>query len=818
MSHKHSIYDSDSHFSINPTTRVIKNESSSKTTLIQYDHNSERFTFEMPRYIEGHDMSLCNVVQVHYLNIDSTTKEQSEDAYDVVDLQLSPEDESIVICSWLISQNATKYVGSLNFVLRLSCVTDGVIEYAWNTAVYSQISVSTGIYNTDTIAEDYSDIIASWTARIEALEQGGGTGSGLTEEQAADLAANTEARHTHSNKDVLDCFGVNYAQTLPTFKGKNSSKEVTLIDLDSVVSRDNALRVDFDNKLTSYYTSKEIDEKGFITADDLETAIDNIPPVSDEQVSEAVNDYLAENPVGSEDFVLKEEFNNPHKYPNAQPTANLINLDNITYGYYVSETTGALTKNDTYRATEYIPVKPSTNYVGKSTTMRYAWYDKDKVFISGAKKVLNEVSPENAAYLRMTLSDSVMADFMIVEGTVYPQKFIPYRTKLPWLTPELPEMKAYDFAVDGAKTTENLFNKFSAEDGFFVGETNGVKQATSGHSITDFIKCKPSVLLSGNYGTRLCFYDENYRFISGYRFADPDNHTTTTPENTAYLRMSANNTVIENTMVVEGDSVPQIYVPYGVVAPWLHTETKLSKYHGKKMVCFGDSITYGGYNTVITEDTGIETVNAGFSSARYAYKENVGVKNYFSLYNIIDAICTGDWGIPEQIIGVEGYTGRANQIEKLKTVDFNTVDFVSFAYGTNDFGSATPYADSDNLYDINTVSGAVRYAIKTLLTTYPHIRIIVSLPIYRFFTDENNVVIEDSETKDFGGGTIPQYCEAIKKAAQDMKIPVVDMYNEGGINEFNRLNYFNITDGTHPNSKGSAVIGHGIAEGVLRYL
>lgn len=692
-----------------------------------------------------------------------------------------------------------------------------------------------------------------------------------------ELKANTEARHTHDNKEVLDRFGVNYADTFPTFRVSGSGGYRTIALHDDVISRDNSLRVEFNNKLSAvpkfdivvvdelptenisdttvylvrntetegnlyteyiyvneaweclggqsvdidlsnYYTKPQIDEKGFITSDDLETAIDNIPPVSDEQISEAVNDYLAENPVGSEDFVLKEEFNNPHKYPNAQPTANLINLDNITYGYYVSETTGALAKNDAYRVTEYIPVKPSTDYVGKSTTMRYAWYDKDKVFISGGKKALNEVSPENAAYLRMTLSDANMADFMIVEGSAYPQKFIPYKTKLPWLTPELPEMKAYDFAVDGAKTTENLFNKFAVENGFYVSETNGAKIATSSHSITDFIKCKPNILLSGNYGTRLCFYDENYRFISGYRFADPDNHTTTTPENTAYLRMSANNTVIENTMVVEGDSVPQIYVPYGVDVPWLYTDTKISKYHGKKMVCFGDSITYGGYNTVITEDTGIETVNAGFSSARYAYKENVGVKNYFSLYNIIDAICTGDWSVPEQIIGVDGYTGQANQVEKLKTVDFNTVDFVSFAYGTNDFGSATPYADSDNLYDINTVSGAVRYAIKTLLTTYPHIRIIVSLPIYRFFTDENNVVIEDSETKDFGGGTIPQYCEAIKKAAQDMKIPVVDMYNEGGINEFNRLNYFNITDGTHPNSKGSAVIGHGIAEGVLRYL
>jgi hypothetical protein len=36
--------------------------------------------------------------------------------------------------------------------------------------------------------------------RIEALEQGGG----ITEEQVANLTANTEARHTHENKAVLD--------------------------------------------------------------------------------------------------------------------------------------------------------------------------------------------------------------------------------------------------------------------------------------------------------------------------------------------------------------------------------------------------------------------------------------------------------------------------------------------------------------------------------------------------------------------------------------------------------------------------------------
>ena len=179
--HRHKVYDTDSIFSVVPHTRILKNEKSAKITLIQHDHNSERFTFEIPRFIEEHDMSECNVVQVHYINIESGNPEnQSKDVYDVEDLHISIDDDNKVICSWLISQNATKYVGSLNFVVRFSCVTNGVVNYAWNTAVYSGIFVSSGIYNSDVIAEEHSDILASWAARIEALEQGG-FGGGTTD-------------------------------------------------------------------------------------------------------------------------------------------------------------------------------------------------------------------------------------------------------------------------------------------------------------------------------------------------------------------------------------------------------------------------------------------------------------------------------------------------------------------------------------------------------------------------------------------------------------------------------------------------------------
>lgn len=200
MALKHSVYDTDTHFFINPTTRALINESSSKNTMIQYDHNSERITFEIPRYIEGHDMSLCDLIQVHYNNINSTTKEQNCGVYKVDDMQISPEDENIVILSWLISGNATKYVGSLNFLIRFACAADdGTLYYVWNTAIYSGISVSSGIYNGDVVAEEYTDILAQWE---KELMNAGGEGVNMVEE-AANAAVDSITQYSEQVKASL---------------------------------------------------------------------------------------------------------------------------------------------------------------------------------------------------------------------------------------------------------------------------------------------------------------------------------------------------------------------------------------------------------------------------------------------------------------------------------------------------------------------------------------------------------------------------------------------------------------------------------------
>ena len=162
MALKHDVYDTGTPFSIDPVSREIKNESLSKIVLMQADHNSECFSFKIPRFIDGHDMSLCNVVQVHYINIDAKTRDQSKGVYYITDMHISEDDENTIVFSWLVSWNATKYAGTLNFLIRFACTDGSTALYVWNTNVFKEVYISAGIYNGEAMLNDYVDILEAW--------------------------------------------------------------------------------------------------------------------------------------------------------------------------------------------------------------------------------------------------------------------------------------------------------------------------------------------------------------------------------------------------------------------------------------------------------------------------------------------------------------------------------------------------------------------------------------------------------------------------------------------------------------------------------
>ena len=167
MNHNKKVYDTDPFFIVDAITRAIKNMSQSKVAIIQGDHNSERFTFQLPRFIEEHDMMEADKVEVHFINSGSG---QSKDVYTVDDLSINDEDENTVKCSWLLSRATTAYSGKLAFKIRFVCFADdGVtIDYEWNTAPFTGISVGEGMDCSDAVTDEaYKDIIEQWKNELK---------------------------------------------------------------------------------------------------------------------------------------------------------------------------------------------------------------------------------------------------------------------------------------------------------------------------------------------------------------------------------------------------------------------------------------------------------------------------------------------------------------------------------------------------------------------------------------------------------------------------------------------------------------------------
>lgn len=241
----------------------------------------------------------------------------------------------------------------------------------------------------------------------------------------------------------------------------------------------------------------------------------------------------------------------------------------------------------------------------------------------------------------------------------------------------------------------------------------------------------------------------------------------------------------------------------------------------KTVVNFGDSI-FGNYrppvdvSTFIAKRSGATVHNCGFGGCYMGKTSNVNF-NAFGLVEIAKAITSGDFTVQDTAItnsangsGSSLPSYFANSLLLLKSIDFNSVDYITIAYGTNDFTSNRVLDNTENLYDDTTIGGALRYAIETILTTYPHIKIFVCSLIWRFWLNDG-VIESDAETKLNGANLkISDYNTKITEVADEYHLPFIDNYSIG-FNKFNRSVYFPENDGTHPNETGRELLANHIA-------
>lgn len=160
----HPVYDTGERFKIEPLNRAIKCETHDKIYLVKDDHNSEVFTFEMPRFIEGHDMLLCNKVEVHYINTNSSTKETSSARYTVADFAVDPRDSEKVIFSWPVSRKATVFAGTLAFALHFACINESTRDtrYWWSTASCNIVTVLDSVSIPPEESGEETDLQEKW--------------------------------------------------------------------------------------------------------------------------------------------------------------------------------------------------------------------------------------------------------------------------------------------------------------------------------------------------------------------------------------------------------------------------------------------------------------------------------------------------------------------------------------------------------------------------------------------------------------------------------------------------------------------------------
>ena len=244
------------------------------------------------------------------------------------------------------------------------------------------------------------------------------------------------------------------------------------------------------------------------------------------------------------------------------------------------------------------------------------------------------------------------------------------------------------------------------------------------------------------------------------------------------------------------------------------------------IVNMGDSL-FGGFNDEtsisyqLAELCGATVHNCGFGGCQMSLHS---LEDFapFSMCSLADAIASGDFSTQTEKANA-GITGMPSyfidHVNLLASIDFSTVDIITIAYGTNDWSANDTLDNTDNIYDVETIKGALRHSIETIGTAYPNIRFLICTPMWRcWFT--NGVFQYDCETHTNGNGMkLVEYADAIKECAAEYHLPICDYYNEMGLNKFCWQVFFNNNnnDGTHPKEYGRYLMAKKLAEKLSAY-
>ena len=133
-----------------------------KTAGVMADNNVKKIYFKINKFSQETDLSQLDI----YINYQNGNNEA--DRYKVLDKQIEGD---YIIFSWLISSFATKYKGTIKFIVCMN--NENNIH--WNSTL-ATLNVLEGLETDEAIADQNPDTIEEILKRLNDLEENGDTG------------------------------------------------------------------------------------------------------------------------------------------------------------------------------------------------------------------------------------------------------------------------------------------------------------------------------------------------------------------------------------------------------------------------------------------------------------------------------------------------------------------------------------------------------------------------------------------------------------------------------------------------------------------
>ena len=139
--------------------RTVSVPNSLQRLGVQYDHNVNTIIFDCPRYPDEDPTVDMSKMQI-FINYMLPNKKLG--ASQGVNVEIDPEDNTLMHFSWKITRAITQYKGVLSTLICVKQVNDDGNEvYHWNTVMFQRFTVDEGMECSEVIVEENADIIAS---------------------------------------------------------------------------------------------------------------------------------------------------------------------------------------------------------------------------------------------------------------------------------------------------------------------------------------------------------------------------------------------------------------------------------------------------------------------------------------------------------------------------------------------------------------------------------------------------------------------------------------------------------------------------------